>query len=63
MIYFWDYQLVNGAKREAGKYFDQIVKHVTNVPFDLQSSQIASGIKSVKKYFSDAALVGLYIND
>ena len=63
MIYFWDFKLADEGKPEAGKYFDQIIKHVTNVPFDLQSSQIASGIKSVKKYFSDAAVVGLYIND
>ncbi|MEL7148698.1 MAG: response regulator, partial [Bacteroidota bacterium] len=63
MVYFWDYQLADESKPEASQYFDQIIKHVTNVPFDLQASQIASGIKSVKKYFSDASLIGLYIND
>lgn len=63
MIYFWDYSLSAEGSEEAGGYFRQIVQHVTNVPFDLQASQVASGIKSVSKYFSDAVLFGLYIND
>ena len=63
MIYFWDYNLSEKGSEEAGGYFRQIVQHVTNVPFDLQASQVASGIKSVSKYFSDAVLFGLYIND
>ncbi|MEM9897122.1 MAG: response regulator [Bacteroidota bacterium] len=63
VMYFWDFALSQDATPESPDYFRQIVNHATSVPFDLQESQIASGIKSVSKHFEDAALFALYIND
>ncbi|MEM6641787.1 MAG: response regulator [Bacteroidota bacterium] len=63
MLYFWDYNLSEEATAVSPDYFKQIVTHATSVPFDLQESQIASGIKSVAKNFNDAVLFGIYIND
>ncbi|MEQ9298764.1 MAG: response regulator [Cyclobacteriaceae bacterium] len=64
VVYFWDYELSEeGNEHESPAYFKQIVNHATSMPFDLQASQIASGIKSVSKHFTDAALFGLYLND
>lgn len=63
MMYFWDFALSSEATTESPDYFRQIVNHATSVPFDLQETQIGSGIKSVSKHFEDALLFGIYIND
>lgn len=64
VVYFWDFILSEeGNPYESPNYFKQIVNNATNMPFDLQASQVASGIKSVAQHFTDAALFGLYLND
>ncbi|MEM8893401.1 MAG: response regulator [Bacteroidota bacterium] len=64
VVYFWDYNLSDESnEHESPGYFKQIVNHATNMPFDLQASQIASGIKSVSTHYTDAVLFGLYLND
>ncbi len=64
VVYFWDYNLSEeGNEQESSGYFKQIVNHATNMPFDLQASQVASGIKSVSAHYTDAVLFGFYLND
>ena len=64
VVYFWDYNLSEeGNEHESPGYFKQIVDHATNMPFDLQVSQVASGIKSVSAHYTDAVLFGFYLND